>query len=91
MAQDSTPLQNLLSKTFGSSSDITKNNRELIQELGKLYQPKTELVKELPDPSTVKDLTEVAMMVNGQITLYKMINGQWQGLVTPDAGGASGS
>lgn len=69
--------------------DLSKSNPELIEEMKRYFQPKSELVKALPDRKTVRDMTEVILKdANGNYVMYKMIEGNWVPFVQVDSGGA---
>lgn len=79
---DKSPLDGLM-EAFGMVSankaeDLDKANPELIQELRRYFQPRSEFVQALPDVNTVIDMTEVILKdSNGSYVLYKMVEGKW--------------
>lgn len=69
------------------ADDIIKANPELIQELRKYFQPRSELVIDLPEPLSVVDMTEVILKdSDGNYVMYKMIEGNWIPFVQVNSG-----
>ena len=55
-----------------------KLNSNTIAELERYFTPKGSLVKKLPNPKDVKDLSEAFIKnKNGTYNYYKMMGGNW--------------